>query len=160
MNVETVKRTNFKSPADMGRMMVDLLVLNSVPVALQYALTTALRGGSGDDEEWYKQLTKQQLSYALAQLVFVRELGGIMDGRNYEGPAGGRFFAESYKLARQVEQGEMDRGLWVTLNKVGGILFHYPSVQLQRTVEGMKSLWEGKTSNPAVLIIGPSKEER
>ncbi len=161
LNVETVKRTNFKSPTDMGRMMVDLLILNSLPVAIQYALVTAMRGGAGgDDEEWYKALAKQQMSYLLAQLVFVRELGGIMDGRNYEGPAGGRFFAESYKLAKQVEQGELDRGFWVSANKVGGILFHYPAVQAQRTVEGMKSLWEGKTSNPAVLIVGPSREER
>lgn len=161
LNVETVKRTNFKSPTDMGRMMVDLLILNSLPVAIQYALVTAMRGGAGgDDDEWYKALAKQQMSYLLAQLVFVRELGGIMDGRNYEGPAGGRFFAESYKLAKQVEQGELDRGFWVSANKVGGILFHYPAVQAQRTVEGMKSLWEGKTFNPAVLIVGPSREER
>jgi hypothetical protein len=145
----------------MGRMMVDLLILNSLPVAIQYALVTAMRGGAGgDDDEWYKALAKQQMSYLLAQLVFVRELGGIMDGRNYEGPAGGRFFAESYKLAKQVEQGELDRGFWVSANKVGGILFHYPAVQAQRTVEGMKSLWEGKTFNPAVLIVGPSREER
>lgn len=161
LNVETVKRTNFKSPTDMGRMMVDLLILNSLPVAIQYALVTALRGGAGgDDEEWYKALAKQQMSYLLAQMVFVRELGGIMDGRNYEGPAGGRFFAESYKLAKQVEQGELDRGFWASANKVGGILFHYPAVQAQRTIEGMKSLWEGKTSNPAVLIVGPSKDQR
>jgi hypothetical protein len=160
MNVETVKGTNFKSPLDIGRMMVDLLILNSLPVAIQYALVTAMRGGSGDDEEWYKALAKQQMSYLLAQLVFVRELGGIADGRNYEGPAGGRFFSETYKLAKQVDQGEVDRGLWTSANKVAGILFHYPSVQLQRTVEGAMSLWEGKTGNPAALIVGPSKEER
>lgn len=160
MNVEAVKSTDFRSPTDIGRMMVDLLVLNSLPVAIQYALLTALRGGSGDDEEWYKELAKQQASYFLAQMVFVRELGGIFEGRNYEGPAGGRFFSEAYKLARQVEQGELDRGLWTSANKVGGILFHYPSTQLQRTVEGAKSLWEGKASNPAVLIVGPSKDQR
>jgi len=59
-----------------------------------------------------------------------------------------------------VDQGEVDRGLWTSANKVAGILFHYPSVQLQRTVEGAMSLWEGKTGNPAALIVGPSKEER
>jgi hypothetical protein len=141
--------------------MVDMLILNSVPVALNYALMEALRGGAGDDDKtWWKEIAKNHVSYMLGMLVFVRELGGILDGRNYEGPAGGRFFAEAYKLAKQVEQEELDRGFWVSLNKVGGLLFHYPATQAQRTIEGAKSLWEGKTSNPAVLVTGPSKEER
>ena len=159
-NVELVKGTNFKSPADIGRLAVDMLVLNSLPVALQFAILSAARAGAGDDEEWWKKLAKDQISYLLGMMVFVREFGGILNSRGYEGPAGARFFAESYKLAKQVEQGEADRGFWVELNKVGGLLFHYPSTQLQRTVEGAKSLWEGKTRNPAVLILGPSKEER
>lgn len=159
-NVELVKGTNFKSPADIGRLAVDMLVLNSLPVALQFAILSAARAGSGDDEEWWKKLAKDQISYLLGMMVFVREFGGILNSTGYEGPAGARFFAESYKLAKQVEQGEADRGFWVELNKVGGLLFHYPSTQLQRTVEGAKSLWEGKTRNPAVLILGPTKEER
>ena len=160
MNVETVKKTDFKSPADFGRMMVDLLILNTVPVVLQYLLLTALRGGSGDDEEWYKTLAKQQLSYLLGQLVFVREFGGIMEKRGYEGTAGTRFIPDTYKLYKETADGDFDRGFWVSLNKVAGILFHYPSVQLQRTFEGMKSLWEGKTQNPAVVVVGPTKEQR
>lgn len=159
-NVETVKSTNFRSPGDMGRMLVDLLILNSFPVVMQYALLTALRGGNGDDEEWYKTLAKQQMSYLLGQLVFVREFGGIMEQRGYEGTAGTRFIPDMYKLYKEAMDGKMDRGLWVSINKVGGILFHYPSVQLQRTFEGMKSLWDGKTSNPAVLVAGPTKEQR
>jgi hypothetical protein len=141
-------------------MMVDLLILNTVPVVLQYLLLTALRGGSGDDEEWYKTLAKQQLSYLLGQLVFVREFGGIMEKRGYEGTAGTRFIPDTYKLYKETADGDFDRGFWVSLNKVAGILFHYPSVQLQRTFEGMKSLWEGKTQNPAVVVVGPTKEQR
>jgi hypothetical protein len=159
-NVEIVKSTDFKSPLDIGRMMVDLLFLNSVPVALQMGLFELMRGSSDDNEEWYVKFGKAQVGYFLNQLAFVREFGGIFDGRAYEGPAGARFFSQSYKLAKQVEQGELDRGFWVAAGNVVGTGLHLPTVATQRMIEGAKALWEGNTRNPLVLIVGPTKEER
>jgi len=61
------------------------------------------------------------------------------------------------KLAKEIGQGEADEGLFKRLNSLGGILFHYPAVQVQRTVDGMKELSEGR-GNLLSLFFGKPKK--
>ena len=76
----------------------------------------------------------------------------------YGGPAGLRFFQSIDKLGQQVGQGEADAAFWKALNSTAGVHFHYPSGQVQRTVEGAIAVMEGKTQNPATLVLGPGKD--
>ena len=115
----------------------------------------ALKGECDDLECVADKVGKDQIAYMLGTLVGLRELGGVISGYDYRGPAGARFFAEAGKLYKQIKQGDADAAFLRALNRTAGILFHYPAAQIDRTVSGMVSLWEGKTGNPGALVAGP-----
>jgi hypothetical protein len=95
----------------------------------------------------------------------------LLSGRKYEGPAGTRILPEIQKLTQSIskevqEKGldptewDYDRPLVSSMFRTGGMFFNLPAPALQKTFEGAKALWEGTTTNPGVLIVGPTKEER
>lgn len=73
---------------------------------------------------------------------------------SYGGPAGLRFFQQLDKLRAQVGQGEVDRALVRSAINVGGIALHLPSTQVNRTIDGIAALAEGKTENPLAVVGG------
>lgn len=153
---ESTGRTDFKSPASIGVLAADVLFYISLPAAATTLLVSTLKGEDEDDLE--SKLLADQASYLMGMMVGVREISStIQSFRGYEGPAGARFFAEFGNLYRQAEQGEPDEAFFRSLNKVGGIFFHYPAGQIDRTVRGIMSLQAGETSNPAAAIMGPSR---
>jgi hypothetical protein len=141
--------------------MVDMLMLYTVPTVLTVALKEAVQraiGGGDDDDELLKKLAGEQLSYIMGGFIGLRELSSMFSGyQGYEGPAGARFYSEVAKLAKEAGQGEADAGLFKRLNSVGGILLHYPATQVQRSVEGMKELSEGR-GNLLSLFFGKPKK--
>jgi hypothetical protein len=161
---EAVNRTDFRKPGDVARLAVDTALLAVIPSIL-YSLMTGLSKGD-DEDEITARLLRDQLGFLLGLLPFVREAQGAaqaaagMDSYGYTGPAATRFFVDLQRLGVQVGQipdDGFDDDFWKALNSVGGILFHYPSVQLQRTASGIEALAAGETSNPAVLVTGASK---
>ena len=70
-------------------------------------------------------------------------------------PAGLRVLQEIDELGQQMVQHEADMALFKAADNVGGILFHYPSGQINRTVEGIAARADGKTRNPAAVVMGP-----
>ncbi len=159
LTAERYGATNFKNPLQVGRFAVDMLMLYVVPTVLAFSLKEAVKGGDDDEEELLQKLAKEQLSYLLGTVVGLREVGAAITGFNgYQGPAGTRFFSEVGKLAKQVEQGEIDIALIKAMNNTAGILLHYPAGAVNRAVEGFIALQEGKTNNPLVILTGPPKE--
>jgi GNAT superfamily N-acetyltransferase len=157
---ESTRRTNFRKPGDIGRLMVDYLLLYSVPALLGYALREAIKPDSDedDDENLALELAREQAAYIMGTMVITRELSGVVGGGyGYEGPAGARAFSSASRLVQQVEQGEPDAAFWRSLNDTAGAVFHYPAGQTKRTIEGFAALVEGKTSNPFALIAGAPK---
>src|SRR3990167_2017853 len=95
----------------------------------------------------------------MGTMLGLRELSGTVQGLyGYEGPAGARFFSESAKLIRQIEQGEIDEALWKSLNKTAGILFHYPALQMERVARGIMAYTSGDTDRPTAVLVGPPIE--
>lgn len=158
LNYEAFKRTNFNKPASIGRLAVDVMILNTLPATLSTLMAMALKGSAPEDEdEFVKQLAAANASYLLGNMIFVRELGSAVQGfQGYQGPAGARFFSEVGNLYKQANQGEFDESLLRSLNKTAGILFQYPAGQVDRTVRGFNALHNGETSNPAALLFGPA----
>ena len=159
---DSKSQTNFKKPGDVGLFAVDFLMLTIVPATMAAILREALYAisGGGDDEEkdakemalW---LAKENLSYMSGLMVGTRELSGAFMGYyGYSGPAGLRFFGEFGKLLQQTGQAEADAAWLKAANQVGGIVFHYPAAQVERTAEGVMELAEGETTNPLVLLTG------
>lgn len=155
-NVEAIRKADIKNPKSIGRMAVDLMWVNVMPSVMMTILYEALRGGChGDLECVAKQAAKDQVGYVLNQLVGVRELGSVVSGYDYAGPAGLRFFAEATKLYKQAEQGEPDAAFIKSLNRTSGILFHYPAAQVERTASGLYALGTGEARNPEAILFGP-----
>ncbi len=157
---ESTRRTNFRKPGDIGRLMVDYLLLYSVPALMGFALREAIKPAGDDDEDddLGVRLVREQAAYILGTMVITREIAGVVgNGYGYEGPAGARAFSSASRLVQQVEQGEPDAAFWRSLNDTAGAVFHYPAGQVKRTIEGFAALLEGKTSNPMALISGAPK---
>ena len=156
LNVEAVGRTNFNKPASVGRLGVDMLMINVVPALMTTLLTSALKGDADDPEKLAKKIAADQLGYLLGQMIYVRELSSAMSGYSgYQGPAGTRFFSEFGKLGKQLAQGEADEAALRALNQTAGILLQYPATQVEKTVRGIDALRSGKTKNPAAVLFGP-----
>jgi hypothetical protein len=158
---EDVERTDFTRPASVGRLAADVLLRVTLPLTLGLMMKDALRGKADDeDDDFLAKVAKEHLAFAMGLLVGVRELSSIVSSsRNYEGPAGLRFFAGATRLGQQAKQGEADAAFWKALNATGGVLFHYPSGQVERTVRGIAALREGDTTNPLAVLLGPPKKD-
>lgn len=144
----------------------DMLLIYCVPAVLGSLLKSALTpGDSGDDESWKKlsrKLIGEQLSFVMGTMVVGREFAeagkaafGLTDhARDYSGPAGLRVIADVSSLAKQVQQGELDDQFRKALVNVLGATLGLPAAQANRTITGAKALSEGKTKNPAALLLG------
>ncbi len=167
LGVERAKATNYRSPLEVMHLAMDFLLLYSVPAVLASLIKSALTPGGDDEdpEKLAKKLAGEQLSYLMGLMVGVREITGAVQYATgtkqfdmaYGGPAGLRFFQELDKLGKQIGQGELDRALARALVNVGGVLLHLPSGQINRTVDGVLAISEGKTDNPAALLFGVEK---
>lgn len=146
-----------KKNTGVARKLVDASLLLFLPSAVAFFVHT-LAGGLKDDKDLAEQLIMQELSDLFGMMIGLREFSGVIQGYDYEGPAGLRAVSTLGKAATQVGQGEVDPAMWRSLNQAGGALFHYPATQVQRTAEGIEALWSGKTQNPAVILFGPRKE--
>jgi len=154
---EVAGRTDVKDPASVAKAAVDMLLLYSIPSVMGSILKGVI-AGDDDDEELADRILRDQMSYLFGTMVGLREISAAFSGfSGYQGPAGTRFFSEVAKFGKQVEQGEADAAFLKSLNNIGGIIFHYPAGQINRTVEGANALMDGETDNMSALIFGKPK---
>lgn len=168
LNAEVYNRTDWKNPYEVAVAARDYMLLMVVPAVLGKLLKDALTG-SGDDyddpEKLAKALAAEQISYLLGTMVGLREataavqrVAGVSQfNMSYGGPAGLRFFQELDKLGTQIAQGKPDRALRKSALNTAGILFHLPAAQINRSLDGLQALVDGKTSNPLAVIGGPPR---
>lgn len=69
LSVEGVKRTDFKKSADVGRLVVDFLLLYTIPAVLGQMVIGALRSDRGDDDDLAEKLIRAQLAYLTGTMV-------------------------------------------------------------------------------------------
>lgn len=158
LSVDSVKSKNLKKPGDIAILGADFLLLMTIPALMQTLLHAALQG---DDKGLGKKIVQDQFGYMAGNLVGVRELSGAIQGQqDYRGPAGARVIGAISKLITDVEAGNYDaKHLLRDLNAAGGILFHYPAGQVDRTARGFEALANGDTANPGVLVTGPAPKK-
>jgi hypothetical protein len=157
-------QTNFRSPASVLTFAGHIAMLYALPAFF----TELLRCGVGRarcDEvpQFLERVGGQSLSTALNGILYLREaassvnllLGQEAGPRGYAGPAGTRVFEVVSQLVQQIHQGHIDKGLERAAFAVSGFLFRYPAAQVQRSVDGWIALHEGKTHNPAAVLMGP-----
>lgn len=144
-----------RTPASVGRFLGHLGLLYVAPAMATVAMQDLL--GKKATKQFFADVARESASVALNTMVFVRELGALAQegNRGYGGPAGTRFFQTLDALGTQIKQGKADEALGRALLDVGGVLMHFPSTQIERTIDGWVALEEGRTKNPAALIVGP-----
>ena len=152
-------RTDFKDPVSIGRMAVDVFMTLLAPAAITTVMREAvnlIQGGEpSDEDELIDAYIREQIGYILGTVVGVREFASAIDPRfSYSGPAGVRIIAETQRLATQISQGELDDALRRSAISAGGILLHYPAAQINRIIDGMLALEDGRTDKPGALIFG------
>lgn len=159
---EAIGRADFTKPGDYPLLAADLLLLYTVPAILGTLMKATLAGDWDDEEKLARRLVADQLNYLLGTVVLLREGGSALQAAlgltgDYGGPASVRFFADLAKFAKQAEQGDPDEAFWKSLNNVGGTVFHYPSGQINATIDGINALVTGKTENPGALFVGSNR---
>lgn len=169
LSVERTKATNFKDPRQILNLSGDYLMLYIAPAMMGALIKAALTNGTEDfedPEKLAKMLANEQLSYLMGTMVGLREMTGAAQtalgvntyNTGYGGPAGLRVFNELYKVGQQVNQGEADAALRRSVVNVAGVTLHLPSTQINRTLDGLTAIWDGKTANPLALATGGPKE--
>ena len=166
LGIERAKATNFKDPRQVGRLAVDYLLLYSVPAVLGMLLKEALKGGGDDDEGLAEKLVAEHISYLFGMMVGLREvttiaqraLGVQQFNGSYSGPAGLRMLQELDKLSTQAAQGDADMALLKSITNAAGILFHLPSGQINKTVEGTIAIMDDTSDNPLAPLVGAPKK--
>ena len=127
------------------------------PAVLALLMKEAIRAGGEEDEDFdlSKELLEAIAREPLGDIILIRELTGSI-GYKYRGPAGLKIVGEASGLFMQIGQGEFDTGLARKLNDVGGIVFHYPSEQIEDLFEGFAS-WEQRQTGPGAMLVGPGR---
>jgi hypothetical protein len=145
-----------RGPSDLPYFAIDFMMLSVVPATITSLMFQLLKGD--DDDDWEDRLKKiglDNLNYMLGLMIGVREVGGAISGMaGYTGPAGARVFGEIGKLGKQVGQGEADEAFVRSANAVAGLLLHYPSGQVDKTVRGAIDVANGD-AGPQAVLVGP-----
>lgn len=157
-SIQQFKRRPGIVPA--AKMTADFFMLYTVPAVLGLLIREGLRGDLDDDdpEALAEALLKAQLSAMVGVFPYFRELGGVIQGYDYRGPAGANIIGQLGDIAVQVGQGEVDEPLARAVNRAAGTAFHYPAAQVDRTVRGIIAIAEGE-AGPQALLVGPPKKE-
>lgn len=158
-------RTDFHKPGEVALFVSDIALLWTIPALLTTLLKAAFTG-DWDKDSFLKKLIGDQISFLMGTMVGMREAAagvqaatGTGQGFGYTGPASVRFFSDLYQLGTQINQGDADEPFWKSLNNVGGVLFHYPAGQINRTLAGINALSDGRTTNPLAILMGPPAKQ-
>ena len=149
---EKTRTTDFRSPSQIAKWSVDLIMLYLV----EAAIIAAIRGNwpdEDDDESTFAFLTKEFLFSIGSTLPLMREVTSEIEG--YRG--GGVISTVSKRLAdpvKQISQGEIDAALVKSLNNAGGLLFVYPSVQTNRVIDALWRNHEGEDVGIMEPLVG------
>lgn len=169
LTAESWARTDFRKPGDVMALALDYLLLYSLPAAMGYFLEMAFAGEDDDDDRSLLEgLASEHISYMTGTMVGLRELDAPIQNLveaatgaelneydfGYTGPAGLRFFADGTRAAQQAAQGEFDDALRKSMINTGGILFHLPSGQINKTWSGAEAIANDDTDNPMALVSG------
>lgn len=154
-----------------GKMAADMLMLLVVPVVLNRVIRDVLvPSGDDDDEKFWQRLARRaaedQVAYLFGLFVGVRELNDmakiVTGGRTmgYSGPTGMRMVSDITDFSVQAVQFEADSALRKSFVNVLGDFTGIPSVQINRTWDGIEALVDGKTESPLAPLTGYQERKR
>lgn len=130
---EQFSKTDFKSPAQVMSLAVDVALLFTLEAVL-YSAVKGYLPDEDDEEGAAKWAIKETAFSAMSTLPFMREVSGAMQGFN----GGGIFGSTVEALVKpmiQAEQGEADKAFVKSVLDAGGIMLHLPASQTKSVVD-------------------------
>ena len=159
-----------KSVDSKMRWAWNLVILVGFQSVIEALLREGLKAavGGADDDWMQKAAVKAAFSvpnFGLNMWVGVREIADITEllaGQQvmpYQGPAGMRIVNDFRRLATQIGQGEMDKGLFKATASAAAILTGaVPAAPINRLADGLDAMETDDDVNALSLILGaPSK---
>ena len=162
MTRRSVKRTDFTSPKDVALLARSFALLYAIPTALTVAGMALLRPDKKRDGHALPgRLSAETLAMMMATVPIVRELsagakGLFGDGTPYSGPASMRGLDTINMLLSQMGGAAHGKGehLGKAAAQTAGLISGLPTVQLQRTLDGLLYDIDRKTPNPIPVLFG------
>lgn len=127
---EQFKKTNFKNPAEIVTFTSDMMILYTVE-ALMVGLVKGQWPEEDDETTMMEYIASESINTLAAGMPILREAQSEISGFRGGGVAGS-VLENISQVFTQLEQGEIDDTLLKHSNNLGGILFHYPSSQLNK----------------------------
>ena len=169
LNVENYRTKKLTDPTEFADFVATAILLNVMPVIYSVILKNILKGECdwSDTECLLQRYQSEQIGGIFGMMIGVRDIGVAVDvatGGNaygYSGPPSLRFFKDIYSFGQQAGQGEADLALFKALNNAGGALLHYPSGQINTTIDGMIAIENGEVEGVNIfgaLVSGPPKD--
>lgn len=153
-----------KNPLTIARLVPAYLLLVIAPATGAWLLKEALKGGGDwpdDEEKLMEKLITENASYLMNTVVGLREIGQTIVGfRDYQGPAGTRFFASFAKFLKQVSQGELDEALVRAARETAGPLLKIPNAQFLRLWDAIRAKIEGEDVHPLSYVGGVPQSQK
>lgn len=141
-----------------GKFAADMLLLVVAPAVVNRLIKDALLPTGNDDEDYWRKLPKrlaqEEASYLLGMMTITREFSSLVSGYGYSGPAGLRMVADAGTFVQQGAQLEFDTAFRRATVNILGDTMGIPSVQINRTWDGIEALINGKTENPLAPLTG------
>jgi hypothetical protein len=129
---ERTKRTNFRNPFEAMKWARDMLMLTIIEASIAAVIQN--RWPDEDDDESFVTFAVAEGAHnILAGVPILRDVSGVLQGFRGGGTPRGALLEDFAKAAKQASQGEVDEALLKSINNVGGVLFHYPSAQINRS---------------------------
>lgn len=153
-NLMVEQHRGMKRVRDMPKFVANMALLTFVPAVLSELLLG--RGPDEDeDESWWFWSGKTTLKYLLGAFVGVRDFGNAVlgSGAGYAGSPVGSAIESMVKLTKQIQQGEVDRGLARAAFDTAGPVLHLPSRQAWITAEGIYLWSEGHEITPFEMFV-------
>ena len=154
LTYERTANTKFTDPVQTAAWATDMVLLYFVEGLIAYTLKNGLPDDEDDEESLIGVAANEGFKTFTAGLPIVREVVSAAQGFA-TGGAIGSFISKVAKLEQQVEQGEVDEAALKSLNNVLGVLFRYPSSQINKTGAALFDLAEEEDVDALDFLMGP-----
>jgi hypothetical protein len=152
-NKEILNEWDPRSAASWASTFMRLILVDAIPAAMSVLIKAAM-GTDDDDEGFLKKTARETASTMLGSMILVRELSGLAQGYDWNGPMGFKAIPSTYKFATQTMQGEIDRGLIKSSMDILNVVVPIPTSQLWRLLDGSASMFEDDTFDPRRPLFG------
>jgi hypothetical protein len=142
-----------------------MLLVNALPAAMTVMLRGLARDWWDDKEDkdedgFVKKSLLDSASALMGTNIATRELGGMLSGYGYSGPAVTKPIKDTYNLKQQIGQGDLDPALLRSAIEFGGSMFSLPSGQLWASGSGLWQWIDNPSLDIRAPIFGPAPQRR